>query len=214
MLPRIFEMFTQGDRSIERSQGGLGVGLTLARKLVELHGGTIEARSEGSGLGSEFLVRLPAIARSLREMPQAGKRSNVLDFSSSLRVLVVDDNEDSAAGLGILLEMTGNEVRTAHDGIEALGAAERFRPHVVLLDIGLPKMDGYDVARTIRRQPWGERTVLIAVTGWGEASDRLRSGEAGFDHHLVKPVDIGGLMQLLSTLERETLVPADRLPDA
>jgi PAS domain S-box-containing protein len=214
MISRIFEMFTQADRSVDRSQGGLGVGLTLARRLVELHGGTIEARSEGSGMGSEFVVRLPAIARPITETPRGGKRSNVLDFSSSLRVLVVDDNEDSAAGLGILLEMTGNEVRTAHDGIEALGAAESFRPHVVLLDIGLPKMDGYDVARTIRRQPWGERTVLIAVTGWGEASDRLRSGEAGFDHHLVKPVDIGGLMRLLSTLEREQLAPADRLPDA
>ncbi len=130
------------------------------------------------------------------------------------RVLVVDDNEDSAAGLGILLEMTGNEVRTAHDGIEALGAAESFRPDVVLLDIGLPKMDGYDVARTIRRQPWGERTVLIAVTGWGESSDLLRSREAGFDHHLVKPVDIGGLMKLLSGVERGPSAPADRVAEA
>lgn len=214
MLSRIFEMFTQADRSVDRSQGGLGVGLTLARRLVELHGGTIEARSQGSGTGSEFVVRLPAVARSIEEKPRPGQRSNVLDFSSALRVLVVDDNEDSAAGLGILLEMTGNEVRTAHDGVEALGAAESFRPDVVLLDIGLPKMDGYDVARTIRRQPWGERTVLIAVTGWGEASDRQRSAEAGFDHHLVKPVDIGGLMQLLSTLEREKVAPGDRPPDA
>ena len=213
MLSRIFEMFTQADRSLDRSQGGLGVGLTLARRLVEMHGGAIEAKSEGSGQGSEFVVRLPAIARSIPGMLQAGRRSTVLDFSSSLRVLVVDDNEDSAAGLGMLLEMTGNEVCTAHDGIAALGAAERFRPHVVLLDIGLPKMDGYDVARTIRRQPWGERTVLIAVTGWGEASDRLRSREAGFDHHLVKPVDIGGLMKLLSSLEPELLGPV-RLADA
>jgi len=214
MLSRIFEMFTQADRSIDRSQGGLGVGLTLARRLVELHGGTIEARSEGSGKGSEFVVRLPAIARTAREEPRPDRRSNVLDFSSSLRILVVDDNEDSAAGLGMLLEMTGNEVRTAHDGIEALGAAERFRPDVVLLDIGLPKMDGYDVARTIRRHSWGARTVLIAVTGWGEASDRLRSREAGFDHHLVKPVDIGGLMQLLAGLEREPVAPGDRAADA
>ena len=214
MITSIFEMFTQADRSVGRSQGGLGVGLTLARRLVELHGGTIEARSEGSGTGSEFVVRLPAIARAIAAMPRAGQRSNVLDFSSSLRVLVVDDNEDSAAGLGMLLEMTGNEVRTAHDGIEALGAAEHFRPHVVLLDIGLPKMDGYDVARTIRRQPWGDRTVLIAVTGWGEASDRLRSRDAGFDHHLVKPVDIGGLLKLLAALEPEALVPGDRVPDA
>jgi len=211
MLSRIFEMFTQADRSIDRSQGGLGVGLTLARRLVELHGGTVEARSEGSGTGSEFVVRLPAIGRVSMETARGGRRPSVLDFSSSLRVLVVDDNADSAAGLAILLEMTGNEVRTAHDGVEALGAADRFRPDVVLLDIGMPKMDGYEVARTIRRQPWAERTVLIAVTGWGEASDRLRSGEAGFDHHLVKPVDIGGLMELLAEVERSSIAPSGRV---
>lgn len=214
MISRIFEMFTQADRSIDRSQGGLGVGLTLARRLVELHGGTIQASSEGSGKGSEFTVRLPVVTPVTAEEPRHLPRPNVLDFSSSLRVLVVDDNADSAAGLGMLLEMTGNEVRTAHDGIEALGAAERFRPHVVLLDIGLPKMDGYAVARTVRRQPWGERTILIAVTGWGEASDRLRSREAGFDHHLVKPVNIAGLMALLVEVERESLSRGDRPADA
>ncbi len=163
-LESIFGMFTQVDRSLERSQGGLGIGLTLVKWLVELHDGSIEAKSEGEGRGSEFVVRLPILI----EVPKARspEPTAVKTPTQARRILVVDDNKDSATSLAMLLKIMGNEMNTAHDGLEALEAAERFRPEVVLLDIGLPKLSGHDVCRRIREQPWGKDMVLVALTGW------------------------------------------------
>jgi PAS domain S-box-containing protein len=196
MLPRIFEMFTQADRSLERSHGGLGIGLTLVRRLVDLHDGTIEALSSGLDQGSEFIVRLPVIQPPL-EPPPVSDRPRAAALSGS-RILVVDDNKDSADSLGMLLRLKGNEIRTAHDGLEAVEIAEMFRPELVLLDIGLPKLNGYDVARRIRQQPWGRNVILVALTGWGQDEDRRRSQEAGFNFHVVKPVELAALEELLA----------------
>ena len=198
-LPRIFEMFSQVDRSLERSQGGLGIGLTLVKRLVEMHGGRIEARSEGLGKGAEFVVRLPVVVGASE--PQApAERDEPPAPKSSLRILIVDDNRDGADSLAMLLQIMGNDTRTAHDGQEAVDVAEEFRPDVMLLDIGLPKLNGYEACRRIREQPWGRSVVLIALTGWGQEDDRRRSQEAGFDHHMVKPVDPQDLMKLLAEL--------------
>jgi signal transduction histidine kinase len=195
MRSRIFEMFTQVDRSRDRSQGGLGIGLTLVRRLVDLHDGTIEARSDGTDQGSEFVVRLPIIQPPLESPPTSdGPRAAALSGS---RILVVDDNKDSADSLGMLLRLKGNEIRTAHDGLEAIQIAEMFHPELVLLDIGLPEMNGYDVARRIRQQPWGRDMMLVALTGWGQDEDRRRSQEAGFNFHVVKPVELAVLEKLL-----------------
>ena len=202
MLPRIFEMFSQVDRSLERSQGGLGIGLALVRRLVEMHGGTVEARSDGLGKGSEFVVRLPVLVAA-----DAGAASWRLENSEKVaagpkrRILVVDDNRDAADSLGMMLSLMGNETRTAHDGLEAVEAAAAFRPDVMLLDIGLPKLNGYDVCRRIREQPWGKGMVIVALTGWGQEEDRRRSSEAGFNQHMVKPVDPAALEKLLVGLE-------------
>ncbi len=196
MLPRIFEMFTQADRSLERSQGGLGIGLTLVRRLVDLHDGTIEARSNGPDQGSEFVVRLPLIQPPL-ETPPIGDGLRAATLSGS-RILVVDDNKDSADSLGMMLRLKGNEIRTAHDGLEAVEVAETFRPELVLLDIGLPKLNGYDVARRIRQQPWGHDVILVALTGWGQDEDKRRSQDAGFNFHVVKPVELAALEKLLN----------------
>jgi two-component system CheB/CheR fusion protein len=196
MLAGVFEMFTQVDRTLERSQGGLGIGLTLVRRLVDLHDGSIEVRSDGPGRGSEFTVRLPLVQAARDVLPAGdGPRAKAL---SGCRVLVVDDNRDSAETLGMLLTIKGNEVRTAHDGVEAVEVAGAYRPELVLLDIGLPKLNGYDVARRIRQQPWGRAVTLVALTGWGQDEDRRRSMEAGFDHHVVKPVDFDALERLLA----------------
>ncbi len=207
MLTRIFEIFVQVDRSLSRSRGGLGIGLTLVKKIVEMHDGTVTAFSDGAGRGSEFVVRLPA--RSA-DTTASGASGSSRPAAASARVLVVDDNEDSAASLAMLLEMVGHEVRTAHDGEEALAAAEDFRPDVAFLDIGLPRMNGHEVAERIRRQPWGKDMTLIALTGWGQDSDRLRSKEAGFDRHLVKPVDPTVLLELLGSNTREDLEEPSR----
>ena len=196
MLPRVFEMFTQVDRSMERSEGGLGIGLTLVQRLVEMHGGSVEARSDGPGKGSEFIIRLP-IASAVEKKHAQGKETK--DGAPKLRrILVVDDNRDAADTLGMLLRVMGNQVHTAHDGIEAVGAASAFRPDVVLLDIGLPRLNGYEVARRIRSQPDGANMLLIALTGWGQDEDRRKSKEAGFDHHLTKPVEFAALQKLLA----------------
>lgn len=196
MLPRIFDMFTQVDRSLERSQGGLGIGLSLVRRLLDLHDGTIEANSKGADQGSEFIVRLPLIPQSLETPPNSDHipRRRL----SGSRILVVDDNKDSADSLGMLLRLKGNEVRIAHDGLEAVRVAETFHPELVLLDIGLPKLNGYDVARHIRQQPWSKDAILVALTGWGQEEDRRRSKEAGFDFHIVKPLELSGLESLLA----------------
>jgi PAS domain S-box-containing protein len=198
-LNRIFDMFMQGDTSLERSTSGLGIGLTLAKNLVELHEGTLEAHSAGTGQGSEFVVRLPV----LTEDPKPAPPDPVLAESKTAaarRILVVDDNEDSAESLTILLNLAGHKTHTAYDGLEAIEAAATFRPDVILLDIGLPKLNGYEVARKIREQPWGQAVVLVALTGWGQEEDRRRSREAGFNHHLTKPVDPLALTRLLASL--------------
>ncbi len=200
MLPRIFDMFTQLDRPLERSQGGMGIGLSLVRGLVETHNGRVEVRSDGPGKGSEFVVRLP-----LQSAPAQGQRpdNDVRDARcDAFRILVVDDNEDSADSLAAMLELMGHTTRTAYDGVEAVEAADEFRPDVVLLDIGLPRQNGYDACRQIRTQPWGQRMILIAQTGWGQDEDRSRSNEAGFNFHLVKPVAPTALVQLLAGLPR------------
>jgi PAS domain S-box-containing protein len=197
MLPRIFDLFTQVDRSLERSQGGLGIGLTLVKRLVEMHGGSVEARSEGHGLGSELVVRLPVISPAVQ--PPAAV-DGAVDPSPQYRVLVADDNVDSAASLAMMLEIMGNEVRTANDGLQAVEEAAAFRPDLILLDIGMPRLNGYEACRAIREQPDGGRPVIVACTGWGQDEDRRRSREAGFNVHLVKPVDPADLEKLLAGL--------------
>jgi PAS domain S-box-containing protein len=197
-LQSIFDMFTQIDRSPEWSQGGLGIGLTLVKRLVEMHGGSVEARSAGVEQGSEFVVRLPVLTGKvdlLLPRPIAAS-----ERTATHRILIVDDNRDSADSLALLLEITGNKTYIAHDGVEAIEAVEKHRPEVVLLDIGLPKLSGHDVCRRIREQPWGKDIVVIALTGWGQEEDRRKSEEAGFDGHLVKPVDYDELLELLSSL--------------
>lgn len=195
-LPSIFEMFSQVDRNLERAQGGLGIGLTLVKRLAEMHGGTVEARSQGPGQGSEFIVRLPVVKEG-HHRPDRGTTDEGVQGGSKRRILVVDDNRDSATSLGMVLTLMGNVVRTAGDGLAAVEAAQEFRPEMILLDLGLPKLNGYDACRRIRAQPWSEGVVIVALTGWGQEEDRRRSQEAGFDHHLVKPVDPASLAKLL-----------------
>jgi len=196
MLSRIFDMFTQVDRSLERSQSGLGIGLTLVRRLVEMHDGTIEACSNGPGEGSEFVVRLPVFIQLSPEPPMSeGKTAATL---SKCRILVVYDNKDSADTMAMLLRLKGNDIRTAYDGIEAVEEAESFRPELVLPDIGLPKPIGYEVAMRIRQQPWSRDVILVALTGWGQDDDRRRSQEAGFNFHMVKPLELAALERLLA----------------
>jgi CheY-like chemotaxis protein len=195
MLPRVFELFTQVDRSSEQAESGLGIGLTLVQRLAEMHGGSVEALSDGPGRGSEFVVRVPLVPA-----PSAAPRDRSAGDSfdaAALRILIVDDNADSAESLGMVLRMLGHTVETAHDGLAAMEASASFHPDVVLLDIGLPRMSGYEVARRLRGREEGERTMLVALTGWGQAADRDRSREAGFDHHMTKPVDFAALQRLL-----------------
>jgi PAS domain S-box-containing protein len=199
MLPKVFDLFTQEDRTYDRAQGGLGIGLTLVRTLVDLHGGSVEAKSDGPGKGSEFVVRLPLAVGRLG-LPDRCPRAGVPATVAPRRILVVDDSRDAADSLGLLLKFLGAEVHTAHDGPAALEALETHRPSVVLLDIGLPGMDGFEVARQARQRPEGRDVTLIALTGWGQEEDRRQSREVGIDHHLVKPVDLGALQALLASL--------------
>jgi signal transduction histidine kinase/DNA-binding response OmpR family regulator len=195
-LDSLFEMFTQVDNGLARSQGGLGIGLTLVKRLVELHGGSVEARSAGAGKGSEFVVQLPTAARPanrVRPREEVGQRENI-----GHRVLVADDNRDAAETMSLMLRFMGHEVRTVHDGAEALSEAAQFRPDFALLDIGMPHLNGYEVARAIRKERWGSTVRLIALTGWGQDEDRRRAIEAGFDHHFTKPVDPDALQKLLA----------------
>ena len=197
-LPQVFEMFSQVAPALKRSQGGIGIGLSLVRGLVELHKGSVEARSGGIGMGSEFVVRLPVseTAEQVAHKPNGnGEKSHL---PPNCRILVVDDNRDSAQSLAVLLRAMGYDTRTSYDGLEAIQAAATFQPDVVLLDIWLPKMDGYEVARQIRRRQWGRNIFLTALTGWGQEEDKRRSKVAGFDHHLTKPVNLDALMELLS----------------
>lgn len=204
MLPRVFGMFTQVDQSLERSQGGLGIGLTLVRRLVELHGGSVQAASEGVGRGSEFIVNLPTIEKVTS--PMLAVPAMEVPPAQGRRILVVDDNRDSATTLAKLFRLKKNEVQVAHDGLEAVTAAANFRPEVVLLDIGMPRMNGYEAAARIRTEAWGANMVLIALTGWGQDDDRRMSKEAGFDGHMVKPVDFTELQALINELAAARVV--------
>jgi PAS domain S-box-containing protein len=198
MLTEIFEMFVQVDHTLVKSQGGLGIGLTLARQIVEMHDGSIEARSAGFGHGSELIVRLP-----LAPAPDASAETaadSPAPASISRRILVVDDNVDAAESLCVLLKLQGHDAMAVHDGFAALKAAESFKPRIVFLDIAMPVLSGYDVARVIRREPWGRGMTLIALTGWGQASDRELTRQAGFDDHLTKPVAPESLAGLLARL--------------
>lgn len=200
MLSRIFDMFTQVNQSREQSQGGLGIGLTLVRRLVEMHDGSIEARRNDPDAGSKFVVRLPVHIQP-RPEPTTNVAGPKVSTLRECRILVVDDNEDCADIMGMYLRRKGNDIRTAHDGLEAVEVAEAFHPEFVLLDIGLPKLNGYEVARRIRQQPWGGQVILVALTGWGQDEDRRRSQEAGFNFHLVKPVSLAALEELLAELQ-------------
>jgi PAS domain S-box-containing protein len=200
LLPRIFDLFTQAERTLDRSQGGLGIGLTLVQRLVEMHGGKVNAFSQ-LGVGSEFMVRLPLLSLQTLQS-QLSSTETVGKTEHSLRVLVVDDNVDQAHSAAILLRASGHEVQEAYSGKATLEAALEFQPHVVLLDIGLPEIDGYEVARRLRHDPQTMDVRLIALTGYGLEADRERSVEAGFDDHLVKPVDPGKLQDLLSRVGR------------
>ncbi|HET9888733.1 MAG TPA: PAS domain S-box protein, partial [bacterium] len=197
MLSRIFETFVQVDQSLERAQEGMGLGLTLVQEIVRMHGGDVEAKSGGAGQGSEFVVRLPIFiegaqetVRTSGEPAESGARPQ--------RILVVDDNEDSAASLALLLHTANHETRSAYDGEEALRVAAEFRPDVILLDIGLPKLNGYEVCRRIREESWGKNIRIVAVTGWGQAGDRRESTDAGFDGHLVKPASPESLLAFVA----------------
>ncbi len=203
MLPKVFDLFWQVDRSLEKAQGGLGVGLTIVKRLIEMHGGTVEARSEGPGMGSEFIIRLPIVLSVMSEQEEEDAGPSAQQ-TAPRRVLVVDDNVDAASSLAVMLKMMGNEVRTAHDGLEGVEAAAAFRPNLILLDIGMPKLNGYDTCRRIRAQPWAKGISIYALTGWGQDEDKRRSYEAGFDGHLVKPAEPAVLEKLLTELKAET----------
>jgi CheY-like chemotaxis protein len=196
MTERIFDMFTQSDSAIERSKGGLGIGLTLSRQLIEMHDGSLSAHSAGIGAGSEFVVRLP-LAEEVSTPAEEREPPRDRAAGRPLQILVADDSVDAATSLGMLLELHGHEVRISHDGAAAVAAVAEARPDVVLLDIGMPRMNGYEAARHIRAMPGGDSIRLVAVTGWGQAEDRRRTREAGFDAHVTKPVAFEELQQLL-----------------
>jgi signal transduction histidine kinase/DNA-binding response OmpR family regulator len=198
LLPRVFDLFTQADRTPDRAEGGLGIGLTLVRRLVEIQGGTVQAFSAGLGLGSEFVVRLPAVAPERDETPPAHSAFLAPRQVRKRRVLIVDDNADNAESLAIIVGLDGHEVRTAHNGPDALRTFTLFDPQVVFLDIGLPNMDGYEVARRMRALSRHDPLVLAALTGYSNEQHRYRSLQAGFDHHLVKPVSFEELRQVLA----------------
>jgi len=200
MLEQIFEMFSQVDRSMERSKSGLGIGLTLARQIVEMHGGTIQASSEGLGRGSRFVVRLPESGAPLVASPGHHVAQNSRSGHAGMKILIADDNKDAADSIGMLLRMNGHDVRVVYNGLDAVATANSMQPDAIVLDIGMPKLNGFDVARQIRRQAWAGRAVLVALSGWGQPDDRLRSQQAGFDQHLIKPVEPDALESILQTL--------------
>jgi len=190
LLPHVFELFTQGERSLERSQGGLGVGLNVVQRLVELHQGRVEVKSEGSGKGTLFTVVLPCISEVPQAQTQSQSLADAVAIPGGQRILVVDDSVDAAESIAVWLRLEGNEVRTVGDGLQALAIAQVFAPQVVVLDIGLPGMNGYEVARRLRQKGADGPSLLIALSGYGQDEDRARSAEVGFDHHFVKPADM------------------------
>jgi CheY-like chemotaxis protein len=198
MLPSVFDLFVQGRQSVDRSKGGLGLGLTLVRTLVGLHGGSVEARSEGPGRGSQFVVRLPAASPAAAPMLTDGGPRRRSSRTRGYRALIVDDNQDAAVMLSDAVRSFGYDVRVAFDGPAALDVATAFNPHVVLLDLGLPVMDGYEVADRLRAA--GLHALVIAVTGYGQETDKARSESAGFATHFVKPVDLDELRHALEKL--------------
>ena len=193
----MFELFTQGDRSLARSEGGLGIGLTLVKSLAELHGGSVAAKSSGQGQGTEFTLRFPATEPPPRPTP-GRETATSPGHESATRILVVDDNQDAAWSLAKLLSLLGHDVRTAHDGPSAITQAREHEPRYIVLDIGLPGKDGYQVASELRKESFGRNAILIAVTGYGQTPDRRRAREAGFDHYLVKPINHDELLNLLA----------------
>jgi CheY-like chemotaxis protein len=211
-LPRLFELFYQADRSFTRAEGGLGLGLTLVQRILELHGGTVQAFSAGVNQGSEFVVSLPVLQEASEQDPR--KQLSVDSFTAKPRVrriLVADDFPQAAETLAQLLRQEGYEVQIARDGLEAVRTAERSHPDVIVLDLAMPELNGYDAARKIRQEPWGKDVVLIALTGWGQQRDRHRTKEAGFDAHLTKPIKYEAILELLEKLpERER--PSTWLP--
>jgi CheY-like chemotaxis protein len=203
-LDRVFDLFFQVDRSFARAEGGLGLGLTLVNRLIALHGGTVQVRSSGLNQGSEFVVRLPVIATPAAVVSHDNKNENIaMPANGKRRVLVADDFPESAQLLARLLRQDGNEVRVALDGFEAVETARQFQPDIVLLDIAMPKLNGYEAAAQIRQQPWGKKAILIALTGWGQQQDRRRTKDAGFDVHLTKPVNYQAIAKLLKDLSSD-----------
>ena len=199
MLPRVFDLFTQIDRPLDRTSTGLGIGLALVHRLVEMHGGTVSAHSDGHGLGTSLVVRLPLHDSEPAVAVPAPADERVPELPPR-RILVVDDNVDAAETLAAMLSLHGHRVITAHDGLEALRVAPEFEPHIILLDLGMPNLNGYETANRIRAQAWGRDIALVAVTGWGQPKDRRRTVEAGFDAHLVKPVDQNDLLKTLNEI--------------
>ena len=198
-LPHLFEMFYQVDRSIERSESGLGIGLTLTHRLAEMHGGRIEARSEGLGKGSEFIIYLPLLEEEEKSC-HADAPSDAANAAAARRIAIADDNQIAVKSAAMLLQLLGCQVQTAEDGLAAIGVAKNFRPDAMLLDIGMPRLNGYDACRAIRELPGGEQMVLIAISGWGEDGARRRTQEAGFDAHMVKPVNYEDVLKLVDQL--------------
>jgi len=203
-IDEVFELFAQVDTSIERARGGLGIGLTLVKQLVEMHGGTIRVDSPGLGQGSEFVVTLPLREIVSEPMPVAAPTLH-RTRAGARRILVLDDNRDAADTLAMMLELLGHEVSRLYDPHEAIEEVERFDPDLVCLDIGMPSLSGYDLARQLRVQPRGDSRVLVAVTGWGQPDDRRRTAEAGFDHHLVKPPDLDIVRTICEELSSRTV---------
>ena len=203
-LEQVFEMFSQEEPAISRSRGGLGIGLSLTRRLVQMHGGSVVAESEGPGKGSHFMVRLPLVGAGAAALQEEPQDSAAIVAAGALRILVADDNRDAAETLGVLLEVMGHQVRRVHDGEAAVLEAASFDPQLVLLDIGMPKLNGYEACRAIRDQAGGGGRTLVAITGWGQPQDVQKARDAGFDRHMVKPMDVNALLQLIADATTES----------
>jgi CheY-like chemotaxis protein len=200
-LPRLFDLFYQADRSFTRAEGGLGLGLTLVQRILELHGGTVQAFSLGAKQGSQFVVSLPVLPKAFQQESSKDVNADFFNPKNRIRrILVADDFPQAAETLAGLLRQEGYEVQIAQDGLEAFQAAERSHPDAIVLDLAMPELNGYDAARKIREQPWGKQVMLIALTGWGQQRDRHRTKEAGFDAHLTKPVKYEAILELLGNL--------------